>query len=331
MTPKHILLVLFAYRYVAAAVFLLVSAAGIALTLLTPKIYVATTDLLVDSGADPIAATNQVFGAPNYLATQIAILQSERVAVGVVKRLRIAETPTLVSNWQTETNGKMPLENFYANILRKGLKAEPLRGSNVIRLTYEGRDPKFVTAVVNTYSQSYLDLTVDLRVEPARQYASWFDERLKTLRDNVEAAQAKLTAFQQKNGIVANDQRADVETQRLDALVAQLVAIQGENMAINSRQKTSGGELSPDIQASSNVQSLKSTLAQAETKMSEMRINLGSNHPTRIQLEGQIAELKLQLEEEMRRVSGGTTVAKTTSGLREAELRSVIAAQKSRV
>ena len=65
--------------------------------------------------------------------------------------------------------------------------------------------------------------------------------------------------------------------------------------------------------------------------MSEMRVNLGPNHPTRVQLEGQIAELKQQLEEEMRRVSGGTTVAKTTSGIREAELRAVIAAQKERV
>lgn len=330
MTPKQFLLVLFAHRYIAAAVFLLVAAAGIAVTLLTPKSYIATTDLLVDARTDPIAGA-PTLGSPNYLATQIAIIQSERVAVGVVKRLRIADTPALVEQWKTATQGKLPLENYYANLLRKGLLADPLRGSNVIRLTYEGRDPKFVTAVVNSYAQAYLDLTVDLRVEPVRQYANWFDERLKTLRDNVESAQAKLSDFQQKNGIVANDQRADQETQRLDALVAQLVAIQGENMAISSRQKTSGGELSPDIQASSSVQALKSALNQAEAKMSEMRINLGANHPTRIQLEGQISELKQQLDEEMRRVSGGTTVAKTTSGLREAELKSVIAAQKSRV
>ena len=330
MTPKQFFLVLYARRYVAAVVFLLLAAAGTAITILTPKSYVATTDLLVDSRTDPIAGA-PTLGSPNYLATQIAILQSERVAVGVVKRLRVGETPSLVDDWKLATQGKQPLENFYANLLRRGLLAEPLRGSNVIRLTYEGRDPKFVTAVVNAYANAYLDLTVDLRVEPVRQYASWFDERLKTLRDNVEAAQAKLSDFQQKNGIVANDQRADQETQRLDALVAQLVAIQSESMAINSRQQTSGGELSPDILASASVQSLKSALTQAEARMSEMRINLGANHPTRIQLEGQIAELKLQLEEEMRRVSGGTTVAKTTSGLREAELRSVIAAQKARV
>jgi len=216
-------------------------------------------------------------------------------------------------------------------MLRRGLLPEPLRGSNVIRLTYEGADPKFVTAVVNTYAQAYLDLTVDLRVEPVRQYADWFDDRLKSLRANVEEAQAKLSAFQRDKGIVGNDQRADVESQRLDALLAQLVALQGENMAISSRQKTSGGELSPDVQASPVVQSLRSELNRSENKLTEISVNLGPNHPQRVQLEGQIAELKQQLAQEMTRVSGSTGVAKTTAGLREGELRAVIAAQKERV
>jgi uncharacterized protein involved in exopolysaccharide biosynthesis len=164
-----------------------------------------------------------------------------------------------------------------------------------------------------------------------RQYADWFDERLKTLRDNVETAQAKLSAYQRDKSIVGNDQRADEETQRLDALTAQLVAIQGETMAIGSRQKTSGGELSPDIQASPVVQGVRADLSKAESKMSELKVSLGPNHPERIQLEQTIASLNQQLEQEMRRVSGGTNVAKTTAGLRESELRRVIAAQRERV
>jgi chain length determinant protein EpsF len=329
MTPKQVLLILFAHRYIAALVFILVVAVGGAYTWVTPKTYQASTDLLVDSRADPIAGA--IVTGNNYIATQIAILQSERVAIGVVKRLRIADTPGLVDQWNKSTQGKIPLENYYATILRKGLLAEPLSGSNVIRLTYEGVDPKFVSAVVNTYAQAYLDLTVDLRVEPVRQYADWFDDRLKSLRGNVESAQAKLSEFQRQNGIVSNDQRADVESQRLDALMAQLVAIQGENMAISSRQKTSGGEMSPDAQASPVVQGLRSELNKAENKLTELSVNLGPNHPQRVQLEGQIAELKQQLTQEIGRISGSTGVAKTTAGLREGELRSVIAVQKERV
>jgi uncharacterized protein involved in exopolysaccharide biosynthesis len=185
--------------------------------------------------------------------------------------------------------------------------------------------------VVNTYAQAYLDLTIDLRVEPVKQYADWFDERLKSLRTNVEEAQTKLSDYQRAKGIVGNDQRADIEGQRLDALLAQLVALQGDNMALSSRQKTSGGELSPDVQASPVVQNLRSELNRSENKLTEISVNLGPNHPQRVQLEGQIAELKQQLAQEMTRVSGSTGVAKTTAGLREGELRGVIAAQKERV
>ena len=330
MTPKQLFLIVFAHRYIAAAMFVLVAIAGGFVTWTTPKTYVASTDLLVDSRADPIAGAQNI-GTPNYLATQVAIIQSERVAIGVVKRLRIANTPTLVDQWKAATQGKLPLENYYANMLRRGVLAEPLRGSNVIRLTFEAADPKFATAVVNTYAQAYLDLTIDLKVEPVRQYADWFDERLKSLRDNVETAQAKLSAYQREKNIVESDTKADQETQRLDALLSQLVSIQGETMALGSRQKTSGGELSPDVQASTTVQSLRAELGKAESKLSELKVSLGPNHPQRIQLDVQIAELKQQLEQEMRHVSGGTRVAKTTAGLREAELRNVIAAQKERV
>lgn len=329
MNIKQILLIIFAHRYIAALTFLLVLAGGITNTWLTPKTYSATTDLLVDFRADPIAGTTTV--QPNYMATQVAILTSERVAIGVVKRLRIPETPSLVNDWRQATKASVPIENYYANLLRRGLLVEPLRGSNVIRLTYEGADPKFVTTVINTYAQSYVDLTIDLRVEPVRQYAAWFEERIKSLRDNVEAAQTKLSDYQREKGIVGSDQRVDAESQRLDALLAQLVTLQGEGISINSRQKTVEQELSPDMQGSAQVQNIRADINRAQTKLTEISVGLGPNHPQRVQLELQIEQLKQQLAQEMARVSGGARIAKTNVGLREGQLRAEIDAQKERV
>lgn len=329
MTPKQILLILFAHRYVAALVFAVVLVGGTVYTWTARKVYEASTDLLVDSRVDPIAGAAAT--ANNYIATQIAILQSERVAIGVINRLHITSNPSLIEDWKEATKGKIPLENYYANLLRKNLQAEALRGSNIIRLTFDGKDPKFVTAIVNTYAQAYLDLTVDLRVEPVRQYSEWFDDRLKTLRADLEQKQSKLSEYQRTHGLVGSDQRADIESQRLDALMGQLVTLQGESIVMSSRQKTSGGELSPDVQASSVVQNLRADLNRAENKLTELSVSLGPNHPQRVQLEGQVAELKQQITVEMGRVSGSTGVAKTTAGLREGELRGVIAAQKERV
>lgn len=331
MNPKQIFLIVFAHRYIAAVVFLAMLVIGVVFTFLTPKTYVASTDLLVDARIDPIAGT-QSTQQGNYIATQIAIIQSERVAVGVVNKLMLKDSPKWQELWQSSTKGKVPFESFAANVIRKGMEVEPPKGTNVIRLSYEGSDPKFVTDAANAFASTYLSLNVNLRVEPAKQYAEWFDDRVKTLRQNVEDAQAKLSAFQRKKGIVGGaDQRTDQETQRLDQLTSQLVAVQGENIAMTSRQKMSGGELSPDVQASMAVQGIKSELARTEAKLSEVSLTLGPNHPQRQQLEGQVVVLRKQLDEEMRRVSGGTNTAQTTASIRESELRGVIAAQKGRV
>jgi chain length determinant protein EpsF len=330
MKPKQIFLIVFAHRYIATVVFLAMLVIGVVLTFLTPKTYVASTDLLVDARIDPIAGT-QSTQQGNYIATQIAIIQSERVAVGVVNKLMLKDSPKWQELWQSSTNGKVPFDSFAANLIRKGMEVEPPKGTNVIRLNFEGSDPKFVTDAANAFASTYLSLNVNLRVEPAKQYAEWFDDRVKTLRQNVEDAQAKLSAYQRKKGIVGTDQKADQETQRLDQLTSQLVAVQGENIAMTSRQKMSGGELSPDVQASMAVQGIKSELARTEAKLSEVSLTLGPNHPQRQQLEGQVVVLRKQLDEEMRRVSGGTNTAQTTASMRESELRGVIAAQKGRV
>ena len=73
---------------------------------------------------------------------------------------------------------------------------------------------------------AYTDTTLDLRVEPAKLYNSFFDERAKALRDALEQAQSRLSAYQREKGIIVNDERLDVENARLSELSTQLVALQ---------------------------------------------------------------------------------------------------------
>lgn len=332
MTPQQLLLIIFARRHLAAAIFVIVALAGTAFSLMMPKTYTATTSLVIDVKSDPIAgALLPTVGTPTYMATQTEIISSERTAIGVVRILRIDQNPQLVAQWREATNGHTPLENYFARLLRSGMAVSPTRGSNIISLSYSGRDPKFATTVANAYAQAYIDLLIDMRVDPARQYSTWFDERLKVLRANLEKAQAKLSAYQREKGIVASDERVDQETQRLNALAGQLATIQGERVDISSRQRSSGNELSPDVQQNPIVVSLKSEIAKAEAKLSETSSTMGKNHPVRIQLEGQIAGLKDQLDKEMRRISGGAATATRTSAMKESELKQLIEEQKKQV
>jgi uncharacterized protein involved in exopolysaccharide biosynthesis len=104
-----------------------------------------------------------------------------------------------------------------------------------------------------------------------------------------------------------------------------------ESAETSSRQRNAGTEVSADVQQSAAVQGLKGDLARAETKLNEISTTYGPNHPARIQLEAQIAELKDQISKEMRRVSGATSNVNRIAGQKIGELRAMAEAQKRAV
>lgn len=321
-----------ARRWLMSFVFLLAAGVGIGITLWLPKQYTADAALVLDVKVDPIiGALAPNMASPAYMATQIEILKSDPVAVRVVKALGLERSIKAMAQWRDATDGKIPLERYFGALLQKGLAAEPLRGSNIINIAFTAQDPVFAAAAANAFAQAYLELSVDMRVEPARQYATWFDEQSKGLRSNLEQAQAKLSKFQREKGIVVTDERLDQEAARLYAMSTQLATAQLDRVDAVGRQRNSGSEMSPDVQQSPAVQGLKSELARAETKLSEISSVVGVNHPQRQLMVTQVAELRQQLASEVRRVSGGSAVIGRNSAQKVAELQSMYDSQKKQL
>src|SRR6185295_9892652 len=101
MTLKQYLRILLARKWLVLAVFMLVAAAGVATTLLLPKQYTAETSLIVEVRVDPaLGALAPALAAPSYMATQVEVLKSERVASRAVKILGVERSPTAVAQWR---------------------------------------------------------------------------------------------------------------------------------------------------------------------------------------------------------------------------------------
>ncbi len=332
MNLRQILLVLRLRWWVVVGVLILVFGAALGVTLSMPKQYSAETSILLDIKSDPLLATLMPsLASASYIATQVEIIRSDRVSGRVVKMLGLAQNPAAVAQWRQDTEGRVPLETYFGNQMQRGMVVEPGRGSALMTVAYTANDPKFAAAVANTFARAYIDLSVELRVGPAREYASFFDERMKSLRDDLEAAQARLSAFQQKRGIVVTSERMDQEMSRLNSLESALASALADSADTSSRQRNAGTETSVDVQQSAAVQGLKATLSTAETRQSELSATYGSNHPLRIEVDTRIAELKQQIASEMRRVSGTTTTVNRIASQRVGELRSMVDSQKRTV
>jgi len=332
MSLKQILRVLWARKWLVLVLLLVVSVVGTTATLMAPKLYTAEASMIVEMRIDPmLGVLAPALAQPGYMSTQVDIVKSDPVAARAVKMLGMERSAAAVAQWREATKAKIPLERYFANLLQRGLSVEASRGGNIINVTFSAQDPQFAEAAANAFVQAYMDISVELRLAPARQSLSFLDEQTKVLRNNLETAQARLSKFQQEKGIVVSDERFDQENARYQALVAQLSAAQAERVDAATRQFNSGGESSPDILFNPAVQSLKAQLAVAETKLTELSAVVGKNHPSRIQLEAQIGAIKQQIAAESRRVAGGTSTQNRGSGQKVAALQALVDEQKQRL
>ena len=332
MSINQILRIVWARKWLVLALLVVVSLAGVAITLTLPKQFTAETSMVVEMRIDPaLGALAPSLGAPGYMATQIEIIRSERVASRVVKMLGVERSPAAVQQWREATNAKIPLERYFAGLLQGGVAVEPLNASNIINVRFSAQDPVFAQAAANAFAQAYMDISVELRIAPARQSAAFLDDQTKVLRNNLEAAQTRLSKFQQENGIVVSDERFDQENARYQGLVGQLGAAQAERIETETRARNSGSETSPDVLFNSAIGGLKAQLASAQTRLTELSAIVGRNHPSRIQVEAQIAEIRQQIAAETRRVTGGTSTLSRSSGQKVAELQALIEEQKKKL
>ena len=306
-----------------------------AVNLLLPKSYTSTAAVLVDvKSPDPIAGI--IFpgmSSPSYMATQVDVIQSDRVSQQVVRALRINESAAMREQWREATKGAGNFEVWLADLLRKSLDVKPSRDSNVITVNYKSADPKFATAMANAYAQAYIDVSLELRVEPAKQYGRFFDERSKQLREKVEQARAKLTALQRQKGIVGSDERLDVENARLNELSSQLVALQAVSAETAGRQvqARSAPDQLQDVIGNSLISNLKIELTRQESRLKELGERLGESHPSIVELKANIGETQARISAETRRVTGGVSVSNSINEARMAQLRTSLDTQRVRV
>jgi len=326
-------LIILRARYKIALIALVVTVVvTLAVSLWLPRQYTATATVVLDvKSPDPIAGMIlSPLLMPGYMATQVKIIDSARVALNVVKILELDQSPALIENWKEVTEGKGKLDVWLANVLHKKLKIKPSRESSVITIDYTAADPQTAAAIANAFVQAYIDTTIELKVEPAKQYSLWFGEQGKALRDNLEEAQARLSKYQQKYGIIASDERLDGETARLRELSTQLTTVQAQTSDSRSKHK-SGADTLPEIMENALITGLKTDIARREATLQETALNLGKNHPQYQRLESELASLKQRLEAETQQITLSYSTASTVGQSKEAELRAAIEQQKNKL
>jgi chain length determinant protein EpsF len=335
MNFTQFLLILRARYKIILGTLIVVVATTVTITQLLPKTYTATTSLVLNyKGVDPVTGLtlpSQLM--PGYMATQIDILNSQTVALKVVDDLKLADSPVVKQQFQDATGGQGSIREWLGTLISQNLDVEPSTSSSVLAVNYKATDPQFAATMANAFSNAYLSTATQLKVEPSKQAADYFTAQIKVLRDNFEAAQRKLSKYQQENNIDDPDGRLGVETARLNELSSQLVQIQGAAIDANSRLRAtqSDASVAPDVMNNGLIQNLKGNLLAAEAKFAEVSSRLSPNHPQYQSAKAEVDKLRANLNSQVAQASAGISSNAHIQQQREAEIKAALAAQRTKV
>jgi len=346
MTFQQLILAIQARWKILACVLGATVAVAVIVSLALPKRYTASTSVVVNvSAPDPVtqaALSAQLSGS--YLATQLDIIQSPRVAQDVAHSLHLSQSASMQQQWHEQTGGRGDFDVWAAQVLQKRLAVIPAKDSNVITIEYSASDPALAARVANAFAAAYLDTNAQLVADPAKNFTRWFEARTQGLRAKVIQAQAKLTEFQRSHGIVVGDgalgavpglaaDPSNLEVARLQELSQELSTAQATRADTFSRlgAPNSSGDDLPEVVQNPLVTSLQTQIALQEAQLQQLGRQLGTAHPTYIAAAASLAALKQREAAEVHRVVQSLTLADRSSQARVAELRSQIKAQRQRV
>ena len=250
----------------------------------------------------------------SYLSTQMDIIQSRPVAERVVSILDLRNSPL----WKTRfaNSGLAPAEfdGWLIGTLRRNLQATIGTETRLIDIWYKDPDPDAAAAIANAFVESYRETIKQLGDSPAMETVRSADKLLGRLKENLERAESEVSSFQARTGIMATDERLDVETQNLNELMRERAAADASLRAAESRLAVTGGadtqftasDSSSEILSNELVKSLQVDLARKQGELADRSTSLGERHPTMVKLKAEVESLRGKLAIETEKIVAAT-------------------------
>src|SRR5580692_6268090 len=267
---------------------------------------------------------------PTELETEVKILQSDLLALQVIKELNLDRQP--------EFGGKSPASALPSSfdLAPDPLEADPSRTSSLLgsfkgRLTislipnsrimsvrFRDADPQTAHDVVNKLMGDYQENNYKTRFNNTMQAEDWLSKQLVDLQMKVETSQEKLVRYQKEHEILGIDEKQNITTAKLDELNRALTLAESERMekeafyrllesgdpdAIASSAGGLGDSGAGGQSASGLLESLRAKQADLRIQVADLNTQFGPSYPKLVQLNNQLAEIDIQLKSEMKKIA----------------------------
>lgn len=312
---------------------LLLALLALAYALLTPSLYTATAQILIDP-RDRQVVSNDVNpgtlspdGGIAQVESQVKVIESDAVLGRAVAQTGLETEPGFGvprTRWFTRAatalrelvtgprpERKIDTQGRALEQLRRRLAVKRADKVFVIDVIVTTEDPDLSARIVNAIANAYLADQTAARAEAARRAAGDLRGRLDELRNAVNAADKKLEDYKASHGLITASGRL-VNEQQLTDLNARLVAAQARTADAqarlqgirDARGRAVGAGAMPEAVQSTAIERLRSQYAELAAKEADLRTNLGERHPFIAAVRNQMQDVRSLIDAELNRIAG---------------------------
>ncbi len=223
------------WKLVAVACLVSLVAAAVHFAI-TPKQYMATSTIQIERRNMAPVGTGQSpwfenFWNLEFYPTQYELLQSRGLAERVVKKLDLMEDPSFNPGAGPERGGARATTaeddeatlGRLASQVKGGLSVEPVRNTQLVRLSFSSASPEFAARAANAFGESFIDMGVEDRYTSAGKASTFLGSQIESLKQEISDKEAQLQAFSRRSDIVVLEPGQNVLLQRLESLNTSLM------------------------------------------------------------------------------------------------------------
>jgi exopolysaccharide transport family protein len=346
--------------------FFIIAFATVALLQIVPR-FTAVAKLLLGTPKAQIVNVDAVLSGDisndSAIKSEIEILASRELAKKVITKLKLADIEefnplpkketgffsglnpgTWLSDEFKESFGlKNPpqqetLKEEQQNRLLAGitdaylakLKTAPVRGTQVITVSFESIDPKLAAQIVNAHADTYIMDRLEAKFEATRKATTWLNNQLADLRSKVESSEKAVESYRSSHHLSRGNAETGLLREQLSEVNGQLIIARASKAEAAARlaqvqrllNRGSDIESASEVLSSGLIQGLREQESILTRKISEMSVEYGAKHPQMIRAFAEKEDLQNRIKSEIKKIAAALENELSVASSREASLES---------
>ena len=188
-------------------------------------------------------------------------------------------------------------EGLIAN-LKTHTAVKQEEGTQLVDVSFRDKNPQVAAMIVNHIVAAYTLQNFTSRVNSVSQLRTWLSSQMTALKQQVEASQEKLAAFQEANNIIGTADASNTTTDRLKQLNDALTAAQSARIAKEAQMRaamTGNAAALASLFPNPKLQSLQAEQGTLYAQYAQLSTRFGAKYSPLVEIKKQMQEIDAEI------------------------------------